>query len=92
MLCFNENVGYDQKITQKYAEMRRDIQGDILFTESHVKVIKKVLKDLAKEIARKDVKTKPENVKHYQETYNTSKKIIDSIYGEEVQALQNNFI
>ena len=89
---FDENVGYSENVTQKYAEMRENIQGDIMFSEEHVKVMKKVLKDLANVVARKDYKTAPENIKHYQETYNKSKNVIDGIYNEELEARQRDFI
>ena len=77
---FDENIGHEEEIAAKYAQFRQNVQADIIFNEDHVKVIKKVLKDIANEIARKDSKAHPENIQKYQETYNFSKQIIEDIF------------
>jgi|GEM_PF-6422505 hypothetical protein len=89
---FDENIGYEEKKAEKYSNFRAEVQADIVFTADHVKVIKKVMKDLANEIARKDAKSLPENIKKYQETYNVSKAIVDDIFNEELEARQKNFL
>ena len=88
---FDELVGYDEAKTKKYRDYRIDIQGDIAFIDNHVKVIKKVLKDIANAIARKDYKLAPQNISHYQETYNKSKKVIDEIHEEEENYRKHQF-
>ena len=51
----------------------------------------KVLKDIANAIARKDQKLTPQNIPHYQQTYNKAKEVIDGIYKEEEEFRKHQF-
>lgn len=88
---FDENVGYDEEKAGLYAKYRAEIQRDIMFTLDHVKVIKKALNDLTKEISRKD-KDSVENVKHYEKTRKVADSIIEGIFEDELKNTDQTFI